>query len=517
MARLFKILNRNYASSVAILALLVGVGLYWLGKNQLFDYQNIQHKATQVSMQRLSEQLQNFLNEKKQLLELYSSENEKLISVLPQVKNSVTVNRLTEKFKTYFKEASMLYIRKGNNIVFRTSPSMQKIKYVHDKNSNFGAVLIKQDGTLYVDLYFPFNNVSLVLRYNSDTFEKMLSTNQIFEHYLILTDRYDHQKILSSRPISREFFQDLMIDKNSQSISQVHKKGIENNWEIIGITDPESYQIVRKEKIIELIYMYFIFTFCSIFLVWRLRIEEVNAQDMETKKDAMLGVIAHEFRTPITAITGSLELYSMIKQETKTDSLEKSNEECNDLVKMATHNAQKLCHLVNDFLDLQEIDSENYRLEYKEVGVFELVKKVTEDIKIYGEKFGVNFEIKSEQRQTRIKADPNRIEQVLTNLMSNAAKYGGNNKSVEIIIESLEDRVRVSVKDHGPGIPEENQKLLFEKFAVHKSKRSKRVESSGLGLSICKTIIEKHKGVIGFYTKANMGTTFYFELPINSS
>ena len=112
-----------------------------------------------------------------------------------------------------------------------------------------------------------------------------------------------------------------------------------------------------------------------------------------------------------------------------------------------------------------------------------------------------------------MEADADRLMQVVTNLLSNAAKFSPTGSTVVVEVGQYDARVRVSVCDEGPGIPEEYQALIFEKFAQVDASSSRQKEGTGLGLSISKAIIEMHGGHIGFETQVGRGTTFYFDLP----
>ena len=112
-----------------------------------------------------------------------------------------------------------------------------------------------------------------------------------------------------------------------------------------------------------------------------------------------------------------------------------------------------------------------------------------------------------------VEADADRLIQVVTNLLSNSAKFSPAGSTVVVEVGRHSGRVRVSVRDEGPGIPEEYQALIFEKFAQVDASSSRQKEGTGLGLSISKAIIEMHGGQIGFETEVGRGTTFYFDLP----
>jgi signal transduction histidine kinase len=141
----------------------------------------------------------------------------------------------------------------------------------------------------------------------------------------------------------------------------------------------------------------------------------------------------------------------------------------------------------------------------------------------YAKQFLASYNIKEPMANDYVSCDKQRIEQVLTNFLSNAAKYGGDNDAIEVAVTRVGESLRVSVDDHGAGIPDDFRSRVFEKFAMAYAPKNERainqdVKSSGLGLSIARAIIEEHGGSIGFDAKndpqSDTGTTFWFELPV---
>ena len=112
-----------------------------------------------------------------------------------------------------------------------------------------------------------------------------------------------------------------------------------------------------------------------------------------------------------------------------------------------------------------------------------------------------------------MRGDADKLTQVVTNLISNAAKFSPKGDCVEVGLEALDGWARVTVTDHGPGIPVEFQERIFEKFSQADSTDRRRKGGSGLGLSICKAIVEQHGGRIGFASREKEGATFHFTLP----
>jgi signal transduction histidine kinase len=131
----------------------------------------------------------------------------------------------------------------------------------------------------------------------------------------------------------------------------------------------------------------------------------------------------------------------------------------------------------------------------------------------YGVKYQVRFELEDSTANIEIAGDPDRLMQVMSNLMSNAAKFSPAGGVVQVRAIERDAHVRVAVEDHGTGIPEAFRNRVFEKFAQADSSTSRRFEGTGLGLSITRQLLEAMGGTIGFTTTMGQGTTFYFDLP----
>jgi len=226
-------------------------------------------------------------------------------------------------------------------------------------------------------------------------------------------------------------------------------------------------------------------------------------------KTEFLSVVSHELRTPLTSISGSLALMAAgVTGELPSQAL--------TMIEIAHRNSERLVRLINDLLDLQKIESGTMPLHIEPLEVLPLVEQALEANYAYGSRYGVHFVLEPNGTQAHeawVEADADRLMQVVTNLLSNAAKFSPTDSTVTVEVGHLEGRVRVSVRDQGPGIPEEYQALIFERFGQVDASSSRQKEGTGLGLSISKAIIEMHGGHIGFETQVGRGTTFYFDLP----
>ena len=230
-------------------------------------------------------------------------------------------------------------------------------------------------------------------------------------------------------------------------------------------------------------------------------------KQMEKMKNEFISTVSHELRTPLTSIRGSLGLLS-------GGAVGELSDQAKEMLKIAGNNTERLLLLINDILDIQKIESGQIAFKFQSLNLMPFLEQVLEDNAAYGEQHGVKFVIAKESIDTRVYADKDRLMQVMANLLSNAAKFSPDNETVEVSIACHQnDSVRISVTDHGPGIPEEFQPKLFERFTQSDSSDSRQKGGTGLGLSITKAIVEKHGGQIGFVSREGIGTTFYVELP----
>jgi PAS domain S-box-containing protein len=234
---------------------------------------------------------------------------------------------------------------------------------------------------------------------------------------------------------------------------------------------------------------------------------DVTAQrEAERVKKEFTSTLSHELRTPLTSIIGSLQLInSGIVGELPKDVAELSG--------VAERNGQRLLDLINDLLDIEKIESGKLTLNPERVRLDELVRESMVLNKAFADRFKVRFELDGELAARHVVADHKRLLQVMTNLLSNAAKFSPEGDAVKIAMIQDGWAVRVAVHDRGPGIPEAFRTRIFGRFAQADSTATRQKGGTGLGLAICKRLIEMMQGRIAFEDRPGGGTTFWFELP----
>ncbi|MEK6244598.1 MAG: ATP-binding protein [Pseudomonadota bacterium] len=229
--------------------------------------------------------------------------------------------------------------------------------------------------------------------------------------------------------------------------------------------------------------------------------------EAERLKKEFTSTLSHELRTPLTSIIGSLQLVNagVVGELTK---------DIAELTEVAERNAQRLLDLINDVLDIEKIESGKFVLFSEDISLDALVRESLILNRSFAERFKVRLNAHAELPDVPVNADHKRLLQVLTNLISNAAKFSPEGGTVEVSMTLAEGTVRVGVGDRGAGIPENFRDRIFGRFAQADSALTRQKGGTGLGLAISKRIIEAMNGRIGFEDREGGGTLFYFELPV---
>lgn len=224
-------------------------------------------------------------------------------------------------------------------------------------------------------------------------------------------------------------------------------------------------------------------------------------------KNEFVSTVSHELRTPLTSIRGALGLVA-------GGAAGHVAEQAKGLIDIAYKNSERLVRLINDILDVEKIESGKMRFD---IGLHELeplVRQALVENRSYGEQYGVAFSLAWNASRVRVRVDPDRFIQVMSNLLSNAAKFSSRGSTVQVDVHRNTDIVWLEVRDQGPGIPAEFHDKIFQKFSQADASDSRREGGTGLGLAISKAIIESMGGRIGFRSPPGEGATFFIELPL---
>jgi two-component system phosphate regulon sensor histidine kinase PhoR len=227
-------------------------------------------------------------------------------------------------------------------------------------------------------------------------------------------------------------------------------------------------------------------------------------KQLERQREEFVANVSHELRTPLSLIKGYVE--------TLLDGARNNPEVAERFLKIIERNANRLDLLIQDLLAISALESGKMKLELQPTELRPLVEKVFNDLHSRAESKGV--ELINDLPAMTAKADVNRVDQVLANLVDNAIKYGRAQGCVTVGGEKTDGgKLEIFVRDDGPGIPPEALDRVFERFYRVDKARSRDQGGTGLGLSIVKHIVQSHGGEVWAKSELGKGTTFFFTLP----
>ncbi len=235
-----------------------------------------------------------------------------------------------------------------------------------------------------------------------------------------------------------------------------------------------------------------------------------SLQKAEIEKADFTAMIVHDLRSPLTAVTGA----ASILEEGLAGPV---NEEQKKWAVKIQAGARTLLDLVNDFLDLSKLEAGRIELNKEEVDLDQLIRNSLDNYLVLAKDKKISLNNRVAPALPRLKADLRRLDQVLANLLSNAIKFTREGGEIEVGAgKETSEEIKVWVKDNGVGIPAPELGLLFEKYRQTTSGKTANQKGTGLGLVICKMIVEAHGGKIWVESKEGEGTAFLFSLPINA-
>jgi PAS domain S-box-containing protein len=229
-------------------------------------------------------------------------------------------------------------------------------------------------------------------------------------------------------------------------------------------------------------------------------------KEVDRLKDEFVSMVSHELRTPLTSIRGALGIVAV-------GGAGPLPADAQGLIDIANVNAERLVRLISDILDVEKIEAGKMDFTFAPVDLAAVLRRAAAENASFAMQYGVGYTITDCAAGALTNADGDRLLQVLTNLLSNAAKFSPGGSAVELSLRGAGPMWRIEITDHGPGIPVEFRPRVFGKFAQAEAVATRSKGGTGLGLNIAKMIVERHGGAIGFDTEVGRGTTFFIELP----
>jgi len=233
----------------------------------------------------------------------------------------------------------------------------------------------------------------------------------------------------------------------------------------------------------------------------------VRAEAANHAKSEFLAVISHELRTPLTSVKGGLDLALSGVAGEISDPIRR-------LLTIAGKNSVRLSRLIDDILDLQKLDLNEMSLDFQDVDPTDFLRETVQELEAHASEAQVRLTVDSDDEPRRVNIDPFRMKQVVGNVLSNAVKFSPKDGVVECAISERGTTVRMTVRDHGIGIPEGSEDKVFGRFNQVDGSSTRASGGSGLGMHIAKLLIERMGGSISYESRLGEGTIFYIDMPL---
>jgi two-component system, OmpR family, sensor histidine kinase BaeS len=233
--------------------------------------------------------------------------------------------------------------------------------------------------------------------------------------------------------------------------------------------------------------------------------EASQRDQLDRLKDEFVLTASHELRSPLTSVLGFAELLMMERDSLTTKQVE--------TVEVILDNCRHLVRLLNDLLDLARSDAGRLTIRPQATEVSTLVGDAVRTMRAQTEGRGQTMTERVEPGLPQVNVEPDRIRQVLLNLLTNAHEYSPEGASIAVEARAVDGQVEITVSDNGPGIPPDQLEHVFERFTRGDAGLTQRVGGTGLGLAISKSLVELHGGTIAARSTVGQGSTFSFRLP----
>lgn len=230
-------------------------------------------------------------------------------------------------------------------------------------------------------------------------------------------------------------------------------------------------------------------------------IEKVlKLQDEKRIQEDFLLNISHDLRSPLNVILSAIQCYDDIK--------------CNDHLNLIKRNCYKMLKLVNNLIDTTKLYKKYYNLRLVNIDIISLIEGNIELIDKYAKQKDISLVFDTNIEECIIAVDPDEIDRIITNLISNSIKFSPKKSNIYINVWSGNNEINISIKDEGVGIPLNEQKNIFNRFIQSTKNKESEQKGSGIGLDLVKYLTEAHNGTIDLISEENKGCEFILKLPI---
>lgn len=233
--------------------------------------------------------------------------------------------------------------------------------------------------------------------------------------------------------------------------------------------------------------------------------------ESENLKNQFFANLSHEFRTPLNIILGTVQLLDMNINKGKIHT--EGEVDIDSYAKLIKQNSYRLLRMINNLIDMSKIDAGYYKLELNSYDIVNVVEEISLSVAEYAKEKNINLIFDTDCEELVITCDPDKIERILLNLLSNSIKNTDSGGTIYVNINTEINRVNISVEDNGHGIPDNKLPKIFNRFEQVDDLLIRNYEGSGIGLSLVKSLVNMHGGDISVKSKVGIGTIFDFSIP----
>jgi len=236
---------------------------------------------------------------------------------------------------------------------------------------------------------------------------------------------------------------------------------------------------------------------------------ETMGKAMKAQEEFIVN-ISHELKTPLNVLSATVQLFNMY---CNSGSLDKMKESIVKYINSMNQNCYRLSKLINNIVDSSKIETGFFELHLSNNNIVEIVEDIVMSVTNFTDSKGLNIIFDTDTEEKIIACDPEKIERVVLNLISNAIKFSDIGDEIFIDVNANDEFVKISVKDNGIGIEEKNLETIFDRFKQVDKSLSRNAEGTGIGLSLVKSIVELHSGFIYAESEVGTGSKFIVNLP----
>ncbi len=446
--------------------------------------------------------------------------------VYPSLSPTVERIKYLNFSKPFLSSKIVIFGRSDMNHISKID-NLKKLKIGVPNNQSTAEIIIRDYPNLNI---IKTSNVKEAFSLLNNKTIDIVICNIIMGNYCISQNKLHNIKIIGETPYNLKICMatrndwpifSTILQKSLDQLTELEKSSIYRKWMLVKYEHGFNYSLFWKIILVTIIVI-------LVIAIWNrvlaseikkrkiiekelsrreaeLRVNYKKLEDLEILRDNLMHMVIHDMRSPITVIDGALYLL----EKSLSDS--NINKDVKQYINMAKISSESLAAMAQGLLDINRFENNKMPVNPQKINLKNLAQKALNDIQIRGTEKNIQFHFDGEDAVSIM--DKDIIYRVFTNLIGNAIKASPVNSKITVRTMDAETSVIGEVSDTGKGIPKDQQKRIFDKFASAQNDKVRAKSSIGLGLTFCKLAVEAHEGEISVTSRENMGSTFRFEIP----